>query len=73
MKQALTHTLLVLAAAGVSAGASAQALELSDIKERIANQGAAARPSSPEAFDKLVHNEITTRRKVWKAAGVTAE
>jgi len=50
-----------------------QILELSDIKERIANQGAAARPSSPEAFDKLVHNEITTRRKVWKAAGVTAE
>jgi tripartite-type tricarboxylate transporter receptor subunit TctC len=50
-----------------------QILELSDIKERIANQGAAARSSSPEAFDKLVHNEITTRRKVWKAAGVKAE
>jgi len=50
-----------------------QILELSDIKERIANQGAAARPSTPEAFDKLVHNEITTRRKVWKAAGVKAE
>src|SRR3990172_4114824 len=50
-----------------------QILELSDIKEPNANPGAAARPSSPEAFDKLVHNEITTRRKVWKAAGVTAE
>lgn len=48
-------------------------LELGDIKERIANQGAAARPSTPEAFDKLVRDEITTRRKVWKAAGVKAE
>jgi len=48
-------------------------LELGDIKERIANQGAAARPSTPEEFDKLVRDEITTRRKVWKAAGVKPE
>ena len=50
-----------------------QILELSDIKERIANQGAAAKSSTPDAFGRLVHNEITTRRKVWKAAGVKAE
>ncbi len=48
-------------------------LELPEIKERIASQGAIAKSSSPEAFDSLVHNEIKTRRKVWKAAGVTAE
>ena len=50
-----------------------QILALPEIKERIANQGAIAKSSSPEAFDKLVHDEITTRRKVWKAAGVKAE
>ena len=48
-------------------------LELADIKERIASQGAVAKSSTPEAFDRLVRDEITTRRKVWKAAGVTAE
>ncbi len=50
-----------------------QILGRTDIKERIANQGAIAKASSPAAFDKLVHDEITTRRKVWKAAGVKAE
>ena len=50
-----------------------QILERADTKERIASQGAIAKSSSPEAFDKLVHTEITTRRKVWKAAGVKAE
>jgi tripartite-type tricarboxylate transporter receptor subunit TctC len=48
-------------------------LEQPDVKERIASQGAIAKSSTPEAFDKLVHDEITTRRKVWKAAGVKAE
>jgi tripartite-type tricarboxylate transporter receptor subunit TctC len=48
-------------------------LDLPEIKERIASQGAIAKSSSPEAFDNLVHNEIKTRRKVWKAAGVKAE
>jgi tripartite-type tricarboxylate transporter receptor subunit TctC len=50
-----------------------QILERADTKERIASQGAIVKSSSPEAFDKLVHTEITTRRKVWKAAGVKAE
>jgi tripartite-type tricarboxylate transporter receptor subunit TctC len=48
-------------------------LEQADVKERIATQGAVAKSSTPEAFDKLVHDEIDTRRKVWKAAGVKVE
>jgi tripartite-type tricarboxylate transporter receptor subunit TctC len=48
-------------------------LDLPEIKERIANQGAAARRSTPEAFDKVVRDEIATRTKVWKAAGVKIE
>ena len=50
-----------------------QILDRTDIRERIANQGAIAKASSPAAFDKLVHDEITTRRKVWRAAGVKVE
>jgi len=48
-------------------------LEMPEVRERIANQGAAAQRSTPEAFDKLVRDEIVTRTKVWKAAGVKAE
>jgi tripartite-type tricarboxylate transporter receptor subunit TctC len=48
-------------------------LDLPEIKERIANQGARATRSTPEAFDKIVHDEIVTRMKVWKAAGVKVE
>jgi tripartite-type tricarboxylate transporter receptor subunit TctC len=48
-------------------------LDLPEIKERIANQGARALRSTPEAFDKVVHDEIRTRTKVWKAAGVKVE
>ena len=55
------------------AGEIGKILDQPDIKERIASQGAIAKSSAPEAFDKLVHEEITTRRKVWKAAGVKAE
>jgi tripartite-type tricarboxylate transporter receptor subunit TctC len=51
----------------------ARILELADIKERIASQGATAKSSSPEQFDKLVHGEIVTRKKVFKAAGVKPE
>jgi tripartite-type tricarboxylate transporter receptor subunit TctC len=51
----------------------ARILQLSDIKERIASQGATAKSSSPEQFDKLVHGEIVTRKKVFKAAGVKPE
>ncbi len=48
----------------------ARILDLAEIKERIASQGATAKSSTPEAFDKLVHGEIVTRKKVFKAAGV---
>lgn len=48
-------------------------LDLPEIQERIAKQGATARRSTPEAFDKLVHDEIATRTRVWKAAGVKVE
>jgi tripartite-type tricarboxylate transporter receptor subunit TctC len=48
-------------------------LDTPDAKERIAAQGALAKTSTPEAFDKLVREEIVTRIKVWKAAGVKPE
>jgi tripartite-type tricarboxylate transporter receptor subunit TctC len=48
-------------------------LELDEIKAQIAARGALAKWSSPEAFDKLVREEIVTRTKVWKAAGVKPE
>ena len=51
----------------------AQTIARADIQQGIANQGAIAKSSNPQAFDKLVHEEIATRRKVWKAAGVKAD
>jgi tripartite-type tricarboxylate transporter receptor subunit TctC len=55
------------------AGELRRILEMSDTKERIASQGAVAKWSSPGDFDTLVHDEIRTRMKVWKAAGVKPE
>ena len=52
---------------------AAQVIAQPDVQERIASLGALAKSSSPEAFDKLVHDEITTRKQVWKAAGVSVE
>lgn len=48
-------------------------LELPETRERIASQGALAKSSTPEAFDKLIRDEIVTRTKVWKAAGVSIQ
>ena len=48
-------------------------LDLPEVQQSIANQGARAQRSTPEAFDKIVHDEIVTRIKVWKAAGVKVE
>jgi len=48
-------------------------LGLTDIKERIAGLGGAATPSTPEAFDKLVRDEIATRARIFKAAGTKVE
>jgi tripartite-type tricarboxylate transporter receptor subunit TctC len=48
-------------------------IEQPEIQERIASQGALAKSSTAEAFDKVVHDEIRTRMKVWKEAGVKVE
>lgn len=48
-------------------------LDQSDIREKIATQGASAKPSAPEALDRMIRDEIETRRKVWQAAGVKVE
>jgi tripartite-type tricarboxylate transporter receptor subunit TctC len=50
-----------------------QILARADIQQSLSNQGAIAKSSTPAAFEKLVHEEIETRRKVWKAAGVKVE
>ena len=48
-------------------------LETTDVREKILSQGATAKASTPEAFDKLVRDEIVTRRKVFRAAGIKPE
>jgi tripartite-type tricarboxylate transporter receptor subunit TctC len=48
-------------------------LDMPDVKEQIASRGAIAKWAGPETFDKLIHSEIATRRKVWKAAGVKVD
>jgi len=48
-------------------------VDLPDTRERIASLGAVAVRSTPEEFDKLVRDEITTRTRVWKAAGVKVD
>lgn len=48
-------------------------LELPDIRERIASQGATAKSSTPESLDQLVRDEIKTRSKVFKASGAKPE
>ena len=48
-------------------------IDLPEIKQRIAGLGAAAKRSTPEEFDKLAHEEIITRMKVWKLAGVKVD
>ncbi len=52
----------------------ARIVALPDVAEAFMRQGATPTvSSSPEAFDKMVHTEIATRRKVWLQAGVKAE
>jgi tripartite-type tricarboxylate transporter receptor subunit TctC len=48
-------------------------LELDDVKAQIAARGAQAKWNGPEDFDKLVRDEIVTRTRVWKAAGITVD
>ena len=42
---------------------------LPEIQERISRDGSFPKSSTPEEFEKLVHEEIRTRTKVFKAAG----
>lgn len=48
-------------------------LDMPDVQKAIASRGASTKWTSPEVFDKLVRDEIVTRMKVWKAAGVKVE
>jgi tripartite-type tricarboxylate transporter receptor subunit TctC len=43
-----------------------------EIQERISRDGSSPASSTPEAFDKLIREEIATRTKVFKAAGAKA-
>ena len=45
-------------------------LESAEIRDKIANQGAAIMPGTPEALEKLIRDEIVTRRKIFVAAGI---
>jgi tripartite-type tricarboxylate transporter receptor subunit TctC len=52
----------------------ARVAALPDVTEAFMKQGATPTvSSSPEAFDKMVHTEIATRRKVWLQAGIKPE
>jgi tripartite-type tricarboxylate transporter receptor subunit TctC len=48
-------------------------LETQEIRDRIARDGSLAKRSTPAELDKLVREEIVTRKKVFKAAGVKPE
>jgi tripartite-type tricarboxylate transporter receptor subunit TctC len=45
-------------------------IALPDIQERISRDGSTPKSSTPEAFDKLIREEIATRTKVFRAAGI---
>ena len=48
-------------------------LQLPDVRERIASQGATPRSSTPDAFDRYVREEIGKRSTIFKAAGTKVE
>lgn len=51
----------------------ARILELPEVQERIAAQGATVKHSMPEAFDTMVREEILLRRKIFGASGAKAD
>ena len=51
----------------------ARIVDLTEIRERIASLGGRARSSTPEEFDRLIHAEIETRAKIFRAAGTKAD
>jgi tripartite-type tricarboxylate transporter receptor subunit TctC len=50
--------------------AVARVVNLSDLKDRMRIQGVVMKSSSPEAFAKLVANDIASMSKIVKAAGI---
>jgi tripartite-type tricarboxylate transporter receptor subunit TctC len=48
-------------------------IAMPDTQERISRDGSTPKTSTPEAFDKLVRDEIVTRRKIFQAAGVKVD
>jgi tripartite-type tricarboxylate transporter receptor subunit TctC len=51
----------------------ARALNDSAVRQRLADVGAEAKPSSPEEFGKMVHSEIRKWGHVVRAAGIKAD
>jgi tripartite-type tricarboxylate transporter receptor subunit TctC len=47
-------------------------LESPDVRDKIVAMGGVVKTSKPEAFEKLIREEIVTRRKVFSAAGAKA-
>ncbi len=47
-----------------------RALDAPDLRDKIVGQGAAVKTGTPEAFAKLIREEIVTRRKIFTAAGI---
>lgn len=45
-------------------------LESAEIRDKIASQGASVMRGTPEALEKLIREEIVTRRKIFTAAGI---
>jgi len=50
-----------------------KALAQADVKEKLAQQGAMARPWTPEEFGSFIHDEVVKWGKVVKASGAKVE
>ena len=48
-------------------------VETPDMREKLVAVGVVAKTSTPEDFEKIIRDEIETRRKVFRAAGVKAQ
>jgi tripartite-type tricarboxylate transporter receptor subunit TctC len=48
-------------------------LQSPEVRDKLVAQGAVVRTGTPEAFAKLIREEIVTRRKIFKVAGVTPD
>jgi len=45
-------------------------LEAADLHNKLSSQGMDAEPSSPAAFEKLIHDEIAKWREVIESSGI---